>query len=195
MPKKKEMNLAKKMAPQSRGNLIIMKRYKFFLLISFLIFSTHLVSKEPSREQIQINIQPKESSGQNITINFQVDSNSTQTPDFSIQSIEQKNKEWQISGPQQYQKTQVVFSNGKTVQKSSLLIKFELTPLKTGQLNTPKIQLKVNNKPYTIENTNILVKSLKTPQPSPRAQTTPPTRLPFFNMFDFDDEKIAPPYP
>ncbi len=195
MLKKKEMNLAKKMAPQSRGNLIVMQRYKFFLLISFLILSTHLISKEPSREHIQINIQPKESSGQNITINFQVDSDSTQTPDFSIQSIEQKDKEWRISGPQQYQKTQVVFSNGKTVQKSSLLIKFELTPLKTGKLNTPKIQLKVNSKPYTIENTNILVKSLKTSQPSPRAQIAPPTRLPFFNMFDFDDEKIEPSPP
>lgn len=183
------MNLVKKTVPQSHGNLIVMKRYKFFLIISLFTLSSSLFSKEDSSDRVQTNIQPKESSGQNITINFQVDSNSTKSPEFSLQSIEQNDKDWRISGPQKYQKTQVVFSNGKTVQKSSLLIKFELTPLKTGKLKTPKIQLKVNNKPYTIEDTSILVKSLRPSQPIPHAQLTPPTRLPFFNMFDFDEEK------
>ncbi len=187
--KKKEMSGASKTDPQSHGNLINMKSYKCFLLLALFSFSSLLYSKEDQNETVQINIQPRESSGQDIAISFQIDSNSSTPRDFSVQSIED-NKNWKILGPQQFQKTQIVFSNGKSVQKSSLLLKFLLTPLKTGQLKTPKIQIKASNKLYTAEETSIAVKSLKSIQNSPQVQLQPTPKLPFFNMFDMDEAPL-----
>jgi hypothetical protein len=187
--KKKETSGANKTDPQSHGNLINMKSYKYFLLLALFTFSALLYSKEEPNESVNISIQPRESSGQDIAISFQIDSNSSTPRDFSVQSIED-NKDWKISGPQQFQKTQIVFSNGKSVQKSSLLLKFLLTPLKTGQLKTPKIQIKANNKLYTAEETSIAVKSLKSIQNSPQVQLQPTPKLPFFNMFDMDEAPL-----
>lgn len=166
-----------------------MKKIKLIIFFILINFSRIVFSKEDPSNNVQIKIEPRESSGQAITVSFQFDSKESTPPDLSLKSIEDKSQSWNISAPQILKKTQTFFINGKSARKSSSLLKLTLVPLKIGQLKTPKIKILVSNKTFNIDEASINVKSLRPKQQPPQAQVMPSPRLPFFNLFELDEEK------
>ena len=177
------------MALQNHGDKSNMKKIKLIIFFILINFSRIVFSKEDPSNNVQIKIEPRESSGQAITVSFQFDSQESTPPDLSLKSIEDKSQSWNISAPQILKKTQTFLINGKSARKSSSLLKLTLVPLKIGQLKTPKIKILVSNKTFNIDEASINVKSLRPKQQPPQAQVMPSPRLPFFNLFELDEEK------
>lgn len=177
------------MALQNHGDKCNMKKIKLIIFFILINFSRIIFSKEDPSNNVQIKIEPRESSGQAITVSFQFDSKESTPPDLELKSIEDKSQSWNISAPQILKKTQTFFINGKSARKSSSLLKLTLVPLKIGQLKTPKIKILVSNKTFNIDEASINVKSLRPKQQPPQAQVMPSPRLPFFNLFELDEEK------
>ena len=177
------------MALQNHGDKSNMKKIKLIIFFILINFSRIVFSKEDPSNNVQIKIEPRESSGQAITVSFQFDSKESTPPDLELKSIEDKSQSWNISAPQILKKTQTFFINGKSARKSSSLLKLTLVPLKIGQLKTPKIKILVSNKTFNIDEASINVKSLRPKQQPPQAQVMPSPRLPFFNLFELDEEK------
>jgi hypothetical protein len=164
-----------------------MKKIKLIIFFTLINFSDLVSSKEDPSNNVQIKIEPRESSGQTITVSFQIDSKESTPLDLSLKSIEDKSQSWEISAPQILKKTQTFFVNGKSSRKSSSLLKLTLVPLKIGEIKTPKIIISAPNKTFNIDEASIIVKSLRPKQQLPQVQ--PNTRLPFFNLFELDEEK------
>jgi hypothetical protein len=177
------------MALQNHGDKSNMKKIKLIIFFILINFSRIVFSKEDPSNNVQIKIEPRESSGQAITVSFQFDSKESTPPDLSLKSIEDKSQSWNISAPQILKKTQTFLINGKSARKSSSLLKLTLVPLKIGQLKTPKIKILVSNKTFNIDEASINVKTLRPKQQSPQTQVMPSPRLPFFNLFELDEEK------
>jgi hypothetical protein len=171
-----------------------MKSYKWTLLLALLSTNAFILNEGHSKEadslDVKITIQPKESNGQPVIIRFQAENPSLPSSNFSIQyNKKNDNKNWEILGPSQSQSSQITFANGKMIRKSSLSLTFQLYPLKTGQLKTPIIEVKINDKVYITKEENINVKSLSSNRGTPYVQTPQSPSFPFFKMFNLDEEE------